>query len=208
MDRKVIWNNYLEVGETAYRCGKYDIAERMLRAAVKTAPQIKDNHGPLSTVLETLADTLAQTHRYAKAELLYKRAIAIQQKHGGKPDNADVCRMLYKISMLHLVQNRFVLGKRWFGKALNRAKRCSQLPHQTHINYLLRIAWLLNQKGRTDDAIRVYNETLPIRKQMKDALAQTRVDFAPEAAVAAATMHDRARVEMFHQLPSSTSHPS
>src|SRR5262245_59984914 len=129
MDTNAIWNTYIELGEKAYHHGQYDVAESMLRAAIKEAPKLRKEKIPLATVLENLAEVFCQQKRYSKCERQFKRTLSLYLREN-KNENPDVCRILYKMAYLYLLQKKFSLTDLWFRRALNATKRCGAIDPQ------------------------------------------------------------------------------
>ncbi|TDJ70156.1 MAG: tetratricopeptide repeat protein [Proteobacteria bacterium] len=76
------WESYMEAGMTAYQQGNYAEAEKQWSAALKKA----EDFGPqdrrlaairLATSLTNLAELYKTQGKYAEAEPLYQRALAI-----------------------------------------------------------------------------------------------------------------------------------
>lgn len=168
MDTNAIWNTYIELGEKAYHHGQYDVAESMLRAAIKEAPKLRKERIPLATVLENLAEVFCQQKRYAKCERQFKRTLDLYIREG-KEDNPSVCRVLYKIAHLYLLQEKFSLADLWYERALETSKNCSSLDPQQHAQWILKMVKLWHEYGMHDVALKAYQEVLMQRLDMTPA---------------------------------------
>ncbi|HEY9787288.1 MAG TPA: tetratricopeptide repeat protein [Candidatus Obscuribacterales bacterium] len=165
MDTNAIWKTYIELGEKAYRHGQYDIAESMLRAAIKEGPKLRKEPIPLAPVLENLAEIFCQQKRYIKSERQYKRTLELYMREG-KEDNPNVCRILYKVAHLHLIQKKLSLAELWYERALEAGKRCKDLDPQQHAQWILKLVKLWHEFGLHDMAFKAYQEVLMLRLDM------------------------------------------
>ena len=94
------WQSHMTAGDKAYRQGNYPEAEKRLVAALEAA----EGFGPRDPRLATTLNNLAEIHRaqgkYAEAEPLYKRALAIDEKALGS-DHLDVATDLNNLALLY-----------------------------------------------------------------------------------------------------------
>ena len=75
------WETYVEAGKKAYREGNLDEAEKQLSQAVKKAEQFGPEDLRLATSLNNLGEVLRSGGKLIEAEPMYKRALAIREKH-------------------------------------------------------------------------------------------------------------------------------
>lgn len=166
MDEVSVWKTYIELGETAYHHGQYQIAETMLRAALKESPRTTRDTRSLAAVLENLAEVFFKQERYPKAERLYKRAMAVHEKEAGK-NCAGVLRLLYKMANLYAVQRKHSLAERWFRKALDAGPLCQGMDEVQQAQHILRLVQLWHAQGQQELALMAYQEVLALRLNMK-----------------------------------------
>src|SRR2546425_452013 len=88
-----VWEASTRAGEQAYRQGRYSEAERSFQAALKEAEQFGPEDPRVARTLNNLALLYDAQHRYAEAEPLLQRALAIQAKALG-PAHPDVALSL------------------------------------------------------------------------------------------------------------------
>jgi Tfp pilus assembly protein PilF len=164
MSSSLIWNNYIELGATAFQTGHLEIAETMLRQAAKDGHKLNKGYPAIPTVLENLAVVFCQQERFAKAERVFKRAISMHQNKQG--NNADVCRILYKLAELYMIQGRLSLAERTTEEGLEVARSLPRRDKLMEGAQLIRLANLWNEKGKHDEAIRIYKEVMQLRNQL------------------------------------------
>ena len=74
------WESYITAAQQAYQQADYAEAEKQLEAALKEAEAFGPDDVRLATSLNNLALLYKAQGRYAEAEPLYKRALAINEK--------------------------------------------------------------------------------------------------------------------------------
>src|SRR5712692_2428468 len=87
------WERYTDAGQEAYRRGHYAEAEKLLRTALKEAEELGENDLRLAKSLNNLGLVYHTESKYAEAEPLFKRGLAILEKVLG-PDHPDVAQVL------------------------------------------------------------------------------------------------------------------
>ena len=162
MSSCAVWTTYIELGATAYQSGDFDIAEMMMKAAIGEAPRQKESLEEFLTALETVADQLARQRQFAKAERLYKRIKTLRTKTKAD-DNPHICRLLYKLVELNIVDNRHASARRAFAQAYLVTKKSTSVSVNEHANYLARLTTLWTDKLRAEEAAAVYRELMNIR---------------------------------------------
>lgn len=178
MDTNLIWNTYIEMGEKAFRHGQYEVAESMLRAAIKEAPALKKGPIPLPQVLENLAEIFCKQERYLKCERQFKRTLSLYMKDGAD-NNPNVCRILYKMARLYLLQGKYSLADLWYARALESSKNCTLLDPDTHGKWILELVRLWHDAGETNSAMKAYQEVLMLRIDMNPQAQPAVNDFTP-----------------------------
>ncbi len=178
MDTNLIWNTYIEMGEKAFKHGQYDVAESMLRAAIKEAPTLKKGPIPLPQVLENLAEIFCKQKRYLKCERQFKRTLSLYMRDGAE-NNPDVCRILYKMARLYLLQGKYSLADLWFARGLESGRNCTLLDQDTHAKWILELVRLWHSAGETNTAMKAYQEVLMLRIDMNPQAQPIQDDFAP-----------------------------
>ena len=94
-----LWDTYMDAGTKAYQQGNYPEAERQFKGAVKEAEGFGPEAPRLTTSLNDLGALYRAQGKYAEAEPLLKRSLAIREKALG-PDHLDVSTSLSNLAML------------------------------------------------------------------------------------------------------------
>ena len=84
-----LWDIYHKKGAQHYERGEYSQAAAMLRLALEEA-EANGDLADVATTLNNLALLYKNLGKYAEAEPLYSRALAIREKALG-PDHPEVC---------------------------------------------------------------------------------------------------------------------
>ena len=94
-----LWETYMAAATKAYQQGNYPEAEKQLGAALKEAEGLGPQDPRLATSLNNLAVLYIIQGKYAEAEPLYKRALAIFEKALG-PEHPGVAQSLENYAAL------------------------------------------------------------------------------------------------------------
>ncbi len=93
------WQAYMDAGKQAYERGNYPEAEKQLGAALKEAEGLGPEHPDVAQSLNNLAALYRAQGKYAEAEPLYKRSLAIWEKALG-PEHTLVAQSLENLAHL------------------------------------------------------------------------------------------------------------
>ncbi len=99
------WESYIAAGQEAYQRADYAEADKQFMAALKQAEGFGPQDPRLATSLNGLAALYRSLGRYAEAEPLHKRALAIGEKALG-PNHADVAQSLNDLAVLYARQGK------------------------------------------------------------------------------------------------------
>jgi tetratricopeptide (TPR) repeat protein len=97
--------------------------------------------------------------RYADAEPLYKRALAIREKAVG-PDHSDVALSLNNLASLYVVQGRYADAEPLFKRSLAINEKALGADHPNVAASLNNLAELYRAQGRYADAEPLYKRTI------------------------------------------------
>ncbi|MCH6577531.1 MAG: tetratricopeptide repeat protein, partial [Proteobacteria bacterium] len=111
------WQSHMDAGVQAYQQGNYPEAEKQLVGALKEAEEFGPQDPRLATSLNNLAELYRAQGRYAEAEPLYKRALAIDEKALG-PEHPDVATNLNNLAALYDDQGRYAEAEPLHKRAL------------------------------------------------------------------------------------------
>ena len=110
------WESHLQAGMTAYQQGNYAKAEQKFSAALEKAKKFGPQDPRLATTLNNLAALYVTQGKYAEAESLYKRALAIWEKALG-PEHPHVATSLENYAALLRKTNRKKKAKKLEARA-------------------------------------------------------------------------------------------
>ncbi|HLL27491.1 MAG TPA: CHAT domain-containing tetratricopeptide repeat protein [Xanthobacteraceae bacterium] len=115
--------------------------------------------------LDDQADALYEKGRYAEAEPLYKRSLAIREKALG-PDHPDVAASLNNLALLYDQQGRHVDAEPLYKRALAIWEKTLGPDHPDVATSLNNLALLYDAQGRYADAEPLYRRSLAIREKI------------------------------------------
>ena len=107
------WETSTAAGLEAYQQGRYGEAEKYLSAALKEAENFGPEDPRLATSLNNLAGIYVTQGKYAEAEPLYKRSLAILG-----PEHPDVAASLNNLAVLYDNQGRYEEAEPLYQRAL------------------------------------------------------------------------------------------
>lgn len=165
MINQFVWDTYIELGANAFSTGNYEVAEAMIRAAVKEARRTEQPYGSVAAAVENLGEVFKNQGRYEKAERLYKRALSMHEGRLGS-SSAHSCRILFKMAELSLLREKTSAAERYYERAFKIAEKCSLDDLRHVIDFPLRLAGLWNERGRHQDAVQAYNHVRLLRQKL------------------------------------------
>ena len=124
------WEKLNGAGMEAYERGRYAEAEKLWLAALKEAKTFVGDDPRLATSLNNLAELYRAQGKYAQAEPLYQRALAIWQKALG-PEHPQVAMVLENYAALLHWLNRDAEADKMEARAQAiRAKHAQENPQK------------------------------------------------------------------------------
>ena len=109
-------------------------------------------HPAVATLLNNLGQVAKVTGRYAEAEPLIKRSLAIREKVLGA-DHPDVARSLNNMADLYERQKRYADAEPLYRRALSIRERAAGPDHPETATSTNNLAYLLRVEDRTTDAL-------------------------------------------------------
>ena len=94
-----LWEKDIVAGMQAYQQGRYAQAEKSWLAALEQAKKFGDENAPLGVSLNNLANLYHAQGKYAEAEPLYRRSLAIRETALGS-EHPDVATTLESYAVL------------------------------------------------------------------------------------------------------------
>ena len=145
------WERHIQASVAAYQQGNYGEAEAQIRLALEAAKAFGPDDLRLATTLNNLAVLYDEQGRYAEAEPLYKRALAIMEQVLG-PEHPDVALNLNNLASLYRFQGKYAEAEPLYKRLLAITDKALGPEHPDVATSLERYAALLRQTGRTAEA--------------------------------------------------------
>lgn len=163
VDARTVVQTYLEVGNSAQAAGKFEIAERMYRAALLETQRSEQKDSTPPLVLYQVASMLAKRGRVARAERLFKRAMMQMDALYGT-DNPLKVLFLLRIVESFIPQGKLRAAANTYKRARPLLNVDCEVPVYELESVLLRIAkqWHLHEK--THMAMEVYKDIIALRQ--------------------------------------------
>jgi tetratricopeptide (TPR) repeat protein len=117
---------------------------------------------PVAVTLNNFAYLHEQQARYADAELLYKRSLAIREKALG-PDHLDVATVLDNLAVLYEKLRRYADAEPLYKRSLAIREKALGPNHPTVAGALTNLATLYQNQGRLADAEPLFQRASAIR---------------------------------------------
>ena len=160
------WESDMAAGVAAYQQGNYAEAEKQWVAAVKEAEGFGPQDPRLATSINRLGDVHLHQRRYAEAEPLLKRALAIREKALG-PKHPDVAMSLNNLALLYKAQGFYGEAEPLYQQALAILEKALGPEHPHLAIGLNNYAALLRKTGRSAEATRMEARAKAIRAKFE-----------------------------------------
>ena len=160
--RRGSWENYVIAGGKAHDKGNYPEAEKHIAAAVKEAEGFGPQDPRLAASLLGLGELYLHQRRYAKAESLLKRGLAIREKALG-PEHPDVAGSLNNLAALYDAQGKYAEAEPLVKRALAIAEKALGPDHPHVATALENYAALLRKTGRSEEPAKMEARAKAIR---------------------------------------------
>ena len=128
------WETNTAAGYEAYEQGDYAEAEKAWSAALQEAEKFGPEDPRMPTSLNNLATVYQAQGKYAEAEPLLKRALAIDQK-ALDPEHPDTVISLSNLAVLHYPISVFQFSENGFRARLRQESRCFLLLNSTRRSF-------------------------------------------------------------------------
>ena len=156
------WERHLRTGAAAYQQGNDAEAVKQTKAALSAAEAFGPDDPRLALTLHYLALLYDAQGKYAGAEPLLKRALAIREKALG-PAHPDVAQILYNLAVFHYTQGRYAEAEPLFKRALAMREKVLGPTHPDVATTLEDYAELLRKTKRKKDAKKMKARAKAIR---------------------------------------------
>lgn len=145
------WDTYKAQADKALQQGMTEHAEALWYAALGEAESFEETDPRLTVTLETLAELLFRTRKYAQAEPICERTLAIYE-HTLGDNHPDVGILANNLAMLFHVQEKFDRAEELYKKAMLIQTKTLGPKHPEVINLLGNYANLLHRTHRQAEA--------------------------------------------------------
>ena len=141
------WESYITAGQQAYQQADYAEAEKQFEAALKEAEAFGPDDVRLAKSLNELGLVYKAQGRYADAEPLYERSLAILEKALG-PEHLNVAASLNNLAGLYSTQGRYADAKPLYERSLAIWETALGPDHPNVAASLNNLAGLYSTQGR------------------------------------------------------------
>ncbi len=145
------WECYMRAGATAYQQGNYAEAVKQTEAALSAAEAFGPNDPRLAGALNNLALIYLAQGRYAEAEPLHKRVLAIAEKALG-PNDPRLAVALNNLAELYHAQGRYAEAEPLYKRSLAIFEKALGPAHPNVAQALENYAELLRKTNRQMEA--------------------------------------------------------
>lgn len=164
MINDAVWNTYIELGSTAYQQGYYEMADRMLEAALEEAQRLGHKDSPLGAVFNKLAYIYYQQKNFKKAETVYKRALSMYEKVLGDED-VHVANILLNLAELYFSQRKYLQACPLYERSVAIDEKKHGSEYKPLERRLMKLAFIYCQQGRYDEAHILYKKARIIKEK-------------------------------------------
>jgi tetratricopeptide (TPR) repeat protein len=146
-----LWQMYTDSGKAYLRMHQHKEAENMLASALQVAEQFGSEDPRLSVGLNNMARLRQAQKRYAEAEQLYNRALAIAESERGR-EHPDTAICLSNLAGLLQVEGKTDEAESSYKEALAILEKTMGPTHVSVGRVLANYTTLLRKAGRNEEA--------------------------------------------------------
>lgn len=156
-----LWDKWYNAGNQAWLQGRKAEAEQNYREALKEAERFGEKDRRLATTLQTLALTCKATGRYAEAEALFRRLLAVKEKQKGA-NHPDVAYVFDQIAQVYKEQKDYIGAESFLKRALEIREKALGEKDLAVSSTLTELGDLYRMAGRYAEAEAIYTRVLPM----------------------------------------------
>jgi len=145
------WQESVDAGNQSYGKGRIAQAEIHFKRALELAEQFKEGDLRLPATMNNLAAIYQVQGKYAFAESLYKRSLALYERAHGR-QHQDVALNLHNLAVLYSAQRKFAEAEPLFREALAIRESVLGADHPDLVPSLRNLAELLRRTARDEAA--------------------------------------------------------
>jgi tetratricopeptide (TPR) repeat protein len=161
---ETIWEQYVRAAKEAYRNRDYDGCEKLLHSALEEAEKGGPEDQRVAVTLHNLANLAAMRKRYAEAEQLDLRALALLEKTRGS-EHFRVGVALLGLADLYAVQAKYTEAEPAYQRAQAIFEKTVGREHAIVATVLERYADLLRKTNRPAEAEKLEARVHEIRER-------------------------------------------
>jgi len=161
---QAVWQTYFDLGSTAYRNGRPDIAEAMLQAALNVTQSSDQAQHDIADKVFNLATLYCEQRRLRKGLALFKEALSIYQRALGA-DHPRTLKALHAVAAIYMENRKPARAKAYYEKALAVSDRCSKEDPLLLSEIMMRLSLIYMGERRHRDAQELYQRAVALRIQ-------------------------------------------
>ncbi len=158
------WRLANDRGCEALNQGRYAEAEDSLLTALEEAKNFEPEDPRLGISLDNLTNVYNAQGKYAEAERLYQRALAIVEKALG-PEHLDVAVILNNLASVYYTQAKYAKAERLYQRALAIVEKALGPEHLNVAASLENYTTLLRDMNRETEAVQMEARAKAIREK-------------------------------------------
>lgn len=166
-----VCDTYVELGSTAYQQGYHEMADKMLDAALEEAQRLGCRACPVAHIFNKLAYIYYQQNNFKKAELVYKRALALYERMP-LADEGDVGNLVFNLAELYFSQRKYPQALPLYERSLSMEMEKRGSDHVLLEKRLVKLSYIYSTQQRFDDAHKLYKRVKTIRERSKLTFAE------------------------------------
>ncbi len=155
------WEKYMAAADAAYQTGNFAEAEKQFGAALKEAVRFGPKDTRLATSLNNLAFIYKVQGKYADAEPLYERSLAIVEETLGL-GHPRLATSLDNLAGLHHEQGNYAEAEPLYKRSMAVREKALGPGHPDVAQSLNNLAELYYEQGRYAEAEPLYKRALAI----------------------------------------------
>lgn len=163
--QETLWQTYFDAGKSAYERRAYDNAEKMFSNALAHAEDTHREDDHLVMSLGWLASTYDAEGKYKESELLYKRALSLQERLSPAGD-ANVILLTLNLISLYERQKQFAQAEPLRKRLITGYERTKGVHSNDVANAVYSLAENYCRQRRYPDAEPLFKRALKIQEKL------------------------------------------
>lgn len=157
------WEKQDNAGKDALKAGKFADAETQFKAAIATAKKLPPGDSRLINSMNHLASAYSRQNRLPDAELVYKQAIEIAEKHcNGEHGPVNLAGCLNNLASLYFKQNKNTDAEQLMLRALSVQEKALGTLSKELVSDLENLGYMYREMGKKEQAEAQYKHIVAI----------------------------------------------